>query len=415
MKKNVRHSVKALCAAVACMGLLFAFFTGCDNLAGGGKQGPVPSSAKQLTGFKFEAEKNGLTADITGEIDEFLKTVSLKVPQGTDITKLKASFTVSDKAQVSVRTVDKGEVQNTVQISGETENDFKLLVFYTVKAEDGSSQVYSVQVDVPSASGKFTGKRIPAFGFSKAMNPALSEDVTGFVTYSGKTGQRFIYLKFPVGTTEETLKNLKPVFTASTNAGISVKNKEGTYVELKSGVTAADFYTPGTKTLVPMGGAPLPQHGTDIKVMPEDGGEALVYSVQVEIDLPNAPESEVSKYFGSYYGELNSPYLGNNKVIIVLEKEKVILYTNAKGMSMDYVNVEWEKDGSEYTCIAYSIKDTKNLRIKNVYGKLGFEFEETWPTIKTKVTIMGIPVTAEKGDDFVWTEGCGYSKVSMHP
>lgn len=410
MKNNPTHGVKLLFAA-ACAGLLFAFLAGCQNPSdlqkqgGRGKNPPVeiPSSEKKLIEFKFEAAKNGLTEDVNGVIDEFLKTVSLVVPKDTDIKKLKASFTVSEKAQVFIKNNKKVDIE---QISGTTENDFTPFVLYTIKAEDGSSQVYRVQVDAPSASGMFKGKSIAAFSFSKDLNPSLNEDITSFVTYSKKTDQRFIYLKFPAGTAEETVKNLKPVFTASAKARISVKNKAGTYDELKSGETAADFYTPGTKTIIDKKTQQtVPRYGTDIKITAENG-ESTEYSVQVEIDLPKASKAEVEKYFGSYRGTI--PGLG--AVIIVLEENKVTLYSQS--MSMDYVNIEWEKkDDGSYTCTTYK----KNMaQIKNANGKGGYDFAEKDGKITVKTYIMGVPTTAEKGESFVWKSGCGYAEVSMH-
>ena len=90
-----------------------------------------------------EAKVNGLRGDIYGIIDEGNKTVLIEVPAkvptgGINIKKLNASFKISDKAQLLV-----GEA---VQESGKTENDFTTGVTYTVKAEDGTTQDYTVTV-----------------------------------------------------------------------------------------------------------------------------------------------------------------------------------------------------------------------------------------------------------------------------
>ena len=114
----------------------------------------------------------------------------------------------------------------------------------------------------------------------------------------------------------------------------------------------------------------------------------------------------MQKYFGSYRGTI--PGLGD--VIIVLAWDKVTLYS--KQMSMDYVNMEWKKkaDGT-YTCTTYK----KGMpQIKNMYGKGGYDFTEEGGTITVKTNIMGTPVTLTKGEDFTWTEGSKYKKITYH-
>ena len=128
--KTVFKSAKKFFAAAACLSVLFTVFVGCNNPAGGGQK---LSQEKKLTGFKFEKANNpGLANDVAGSVDEISKTVSVIVPNGTDITKLKASFVVSSKARASVKKV--------AQESGKTENDFSSLVRYMIIAEDGSTE-----------------------------------------------------------------------------------------------------------------------------------------------------------------------------------------------------------------------------------------------------------------------------------
>lgn len=399
--KTMSKSAKKLFTAMACVSMLLTFFAGCKQ-----PNAPQKSTEKKLMEFKFEKANNaGLTEDIAGTVDELSKMVDMIVPNGTDITKLKASFVLSKAASASVK--------ETAQKSGETENDFTNLVYYTITAEDGSTEKYVVHVEVAPTSGKSSGKKILTFGFRKDINSGLSENVAGIpgtikVPVTDENGKPIkdengkpvikdkgvIFIKFPAGTTEATIKSLKPTFIASAKAELFIGG-----TKLENSKTPADFYNL--------------KDGINITVTAEDGSTE-VYNAAVEIDLPLAPESEVSKYFGSYYGELNSSFLGKSKVVIVLEKDKVSLYTDAQGMSMDYVNVEWEKDGDKYHCTAYSKKDTNKLRIKNLYGKLGFTFDEKDGVITTNVAIMATPVKAEKGDAFVWKEGCGYGNIAMH-
>ena len=258
----------------------------------------------------------------------------------------------------------------------------------------------------PTEQPKSAEKKILIFGFKKDVNPALSQDVTGIVgmikvPVTDKDGKPVkdkdgklvkkdkgvIFIKFPAGTAEATIKSLKPTFTASPKALLSIGN-----TKLEDSKTPADFYNL--------------KDGINITVTAEDGSTE-VYNVAVEIDLPTASKDEVQKYFGSYSGTI--PGLG--EVIIVLAWDKVTLYS--KQMSMDYVNVEWEKKpDNTYTCTTYKMKKDQ---IKNLYGKGGYDFTEEGGKIMVKTNIMGTPTTAAKDAvDFVWTEASGYKPVSMH-
>ena len=261
----------------------------------------------------------------------------------------------------------------------------------------------------PTEQPKSAEKKILTFGFKKDVNPALSQDVTGIVgmikvPVTDKDGKPVkdkdgklvkkdkgvIFIKFPAGTAEATIKSLKPTFTASPKAVLSIGD-----TKLENSKTTADFYNL--------------TDGINITVTAEDGSTE-VYNVAVEIDLPTASKDEVQKYFGSYYGVLESTFLGKNEVVVVLEENKVTMYSTA--MSMDYVNVEWEKkaDGT-YTCTTYKKESDK---IKNLYGKGGYDFIEEGGKITVKTSIMGTPVTLTKGEDFVWEKGSKYKEITYH-
>ncbi|MCA0231130.1 MAG: PQQ-binding-like beta-propeller repeat protein [Bacteroidetes bacterium] len=92
---------------------------------------PTPttkSSAKFITKFTFGTLIPVVEAIVSGT------TIAATVPAGTDITKLVPTVTLSDKATVSPAS---GAVQ-----------DFSKAVTYTVTAEDGSTQAYTVNVTV---------------------------------------------------------------------------------------------------------------------------------------------------------------------------------------------------------------------------------------------------------------------------
>ena len=345
------------------------------------------SSEKKLIEFMFEKANNaGLSADVKGSVNEKNRSVMIEVPSGTDKTKLKASFKISDKAQLSIG--------STVLESGKTENDFSNItdgVKLTVKAEDGTTQEYTVKV-----YGEVHDKiRITQFGFKQTDNTsALSKDVnasyTGFI--GGTRGVSIIQL--PVGTTEDSLKTLKPSFTTnSPNVELFVKG-----TKLESGATIVDF----SDTVA--GTTSATATGAVIELRASDGG-SRIYTAVVEIDLPRAAQDDVKKYFGSYKGTV--PGLG--EVVIVLAWDRITLYSAA--MSMYYENMEWEKmPDNTYTCTAYK----KNKpQIKGMYGKTDYWFTEEGGIITVKANIMGVSTTATKqAIDFVWTPECGYKKAN---
>ncbi len=94
------------------------------------------SSEKQLKTFSF----SGLTPVVAGTINESAKTISLTVPNGTNVTALAATFTFSTGANVKVGGV--------AQVSGTTTNNYTNPIIYRVTAEDGTFTDYTVTVMV---------------------------------------------------------------------------------------------------------------------------------------------------------------------------------------------------------------------------------------------------------------------------
>ena len=96
------------------------------------KEFQVRNTIKAITVFNL----NGLTPAVTGTIDEAAKTVTLIVDQGTDVTALVPTITIT------------GE---TVSPLSGVAQDFTSPVTYTVTADDGSTQDYVVTVQTYSA------------------------------------------------------------------------------------------------------------------------------------------------------------------------------------------------------------------------------------------------------------------------
>ena len=116
----------------------------------------ITSSNKSISAFEFE--------DISTEstIDENAKTIAVTVPYGTDITKLKATFTASAFSTVTVG--------GTAQVSGTTENNFTSPVVYKVTADDGTSSDYTVTVSVTPVETDNTIKSVSAVAVSTSSD-----------------------------------------------------------------------------------------------------------------------------------------------------------------------------------------------------------------------------------------------------
>lgn len=105
------------------------------------------SNAKIIASFDLLKANNPLlSADINGVIQG--NTITLDVPANITERNLIASFTVSAQAKLLIA--------NAEQLSGVTKNDFTNPVTYTVKAEDGSSGNYSVQINKKGVSASST-------------------------------------------------------------------------------------------------------------------------------------------------------------------------------------------------------------------------------------------------------------------
>jgi len=101
---------------------------------------------------------------VEGEIEEMGRTVSLTMPEGTDVTQLVPTIEVSEGATVS-------------PASGEAQ-DFTAPVIYTVTAQNGTTAEYTVTVVVEGGDVEPTGKTvlIKDFTGARCVNcPAAAE------------------------------------------------------------------------------------------------------------------------------------------------------------------------------------------------------------------------------------------------
>jgi hypothetical protein len=160
---------------------------------------PEQKSEKAITAFSF-----ALPA-AQGTIDETAKTITVEVPEGTNIRSLAANFTVTG-VSVTIGTV--------AQISGITVNDFSSPLVYTVTAEDNSTASYTVTVRVIT-------KKITSFSFSSISAIGSIDEAKKIITVA-----------VPGGT------DVTALVAAFTTTGVIVSI--GSTVQV-SGVTANDF------------------------------------------------------------------------------------------------------------------------------------------------------------------------------
>ncbi len=177
---------------------------------------PTVSSSKALTAFSL--------AGAAGSIDETNKTITVTVPNGTNLSALVATF-VTTGMRVNVGT--------TPQTSGITANNFSTPVTYTVMAADGSAASYTVTVTLSSATTTNSPKALTAFSLN---------GVQGIINETNKT----------VAVTEPNGTNVTALIASFTTTGASVSVNSTPQI---SGTTANNFSSPVTYTVTAADGS----------------------------------------------------------------------------------------------------------------------------------------------------------------
>ncbi len=139
---------------------------------------PALSSDKSITSFSFLKEDNAfLPGDVTGTISG--QNIHLTVPAGTDVTALKPTI------------VHTGSTTNPTSNAA---NNFTSPRNYTVTAEDGSSEIYNVTVNV-SASGPIVyvvgGQRFYGTSYARLWTNGTGSNLTNG-TYNAAATSVFV-------------------------------------------------------------------------------------------------------------------------------------------------------------------------------------------------------------------------------
>jgi CubicO group peptidase (beta-lactamase class C family) len=246
------------------------------------KQSDPKSDQKSLLTFGFTKNANpALSADVSGTISG--QQVTLTLPSGTNAGALKATFSASPLASVTVN--------GARQENGVTPNDFTRPVTYRVTAEDGSTADYTVTVSVTRSNAR----ELLSFQFLKTANASLTDDVAVPLTASKTT----YLVTLPTGAVPSALK---ATFTASPGATVTVNGAAQT-----SSATAPDFSKPVTYRVT------------------AENGEFREYTVEtsVQVDLP-ALENAVKAFMSKY----DLPGMS-----IAITKDERLVYAKAYGMA----------------------------------------------------------------------------------
>lgn len=161
--------------------------------------------AKEITYFRF----NGLSPSVNGTINDTI--ITLTVPYDTDVTLLVATFGITGMYAM---------IDEAIQNSGNTPNNFSNDVIYTVVAADGSTQQYVIKVEKAAPN---TDNRISEFAFGVVSDFNGSIDTAKYVWADIDNEQNTINIEVPYGT---NLQTLLPIIEINKYSGISPKPKQ---------------------------------------------------------------------------------------------------------------------------------------------------------------------------------------------
>lgn len=213
----------------------------------------APNTATDINDFSVP--------DQVGEavIDAEAHTVGLEAFFDTDVSSLVSTFTLSYGATA--------KVNNIVQESGTTANDFTNPLIYSIMAEDGTtSQVWTVSVTlVPNDATDFTSFTLPEQTEAAAINES----------------DHSIAVEVPFGT---DVTSLVATFTLSSGATAKVNGSQQT-----SGRSSNDFTNPVVYTVTAGDGST--QQDWEVVVTVKDNGMPTVAAASFSID-EDAPLDE---------------------------------------------------------------------------------------------------------------------------
>ena len=165
MSKKTKSTIVPFFKYATMLALFIVVGYSCSSDEPGKTEEPtVPASTtKAITSFTFS------NTAIKATIDETAHTIAITYPSGVNVTNLIAIFATTG-AKVTIGTV--------AQVSGTTPNDFSKTLIYTVTAQDGSKQDYTITPPNSAAVLGFTFEGSNSEIYWEL--PALKEGVNTF-------------------------------------------------------------------------------------------------------------------------------------------------------------------------------------------------------------------------------------------
>ncbi len=202
----------------------------------------APANGTDILSYSFTEQTAAITPDDVNH------TIDIEVANGTDLTSLVATFSLSSNATAAIF--------GTSQISGTTANDFSSPVTYTITAEDGTTtQDWTVTVTEAPANGT----DILSFSFTEQTAAITPDNVNHTVAIEVANGT--------------DLSNLVATFSLSINASASISGTAQI-----SGTTANDFSSPVTYIITAEDETTTQDWTVTVTVAPGNETDILSYS-----------------------------------------------------------------------------------------------------------------------------------------
>ncbi|MDN4165376.1 lamin tail domain-containing protein [Cytophagales bacterium LB-30] len=224
-----------------------------------------PNTATDFVSFSLAEQTGAATINTTDH------TVAIEVLNGTDLTTLVATFTLSDGANAAVGA--------TPQVSATTANDFSGDVTYTITADDGvTTQDWTVTV----TEAAFINDEADILTF-------VLDEQTGAATIDAVNHTISVEVAYP-----NDLTNLAPTYTLSSGATADIAS--GATVDFSGGsvdytVTAQDGTTVKVWTVTVNEAAANTETDFLTFAITEETGAATIdavnHTISVEVEYPN--------------------------------------------------------------------------------------------------------------------------------
>jgi hypothetical protein len=289
-----------------------------------------------LTSFSIENEVSPTV------YDEATKSFVAKVPAGTNLTALKASFTTSQKSIV--------KVGNTVLASGVTVKDYSSPVSLTVEGvgfNAGISQTYTVTVQYP----KSTACDLTAFGFNASDNSGLANSIDIPVTGSE------MHQKLPFGT---TISALKASFVVSPKATLLIDG----VAQANPQAIAINYSKPLLLTVMAEDGLTMKNYSIDLDarnseanltkfaILDEQVGETVIDAANHSITVYTKKNTDLSYLISSFTISENALLLNGS----VMQENKITANDYSSPVSFTVLS---EDESTSVNWTVTAIKDTE--------------------------------------------------------